>query len=354
MTRTTPMRHFVIIAAALAFGLCATDALSLEKFEFTETSDHLIGANPDISVETVAGDITYTGTDGKTATVEMTIRIRARDEAEAQQIRDEIEILIDSEDGLFDARVERPDNFHRWLRQEFGRDRRISVSFDIRGPRGAEGGLYSVSGDITVSHTKGMHVETVSGEVAIEDISGRLKVKSVSGEVEITDCAGPARVESVSGGVLVDGCGADLTAKSVSGSLDLRDVKGSVEASTVSGDITLKQVEGGVSASSVSGDLRVEHKSGDLDMRTTSGDIWARSSSADRLYARSLTGDIELAIEPAAIGQVSLKSFSGHIEADAPIVVRKHSRRRLVGTMGEGDGELKIETQSGDIVVSVL
>jgi DUF4097 and DUF4098 domain-containing protein YvlB len=344
----------VAILLTLCAGLSAPKAGSLDEYVFTDTKTFEIGSQPDVSIKTVSGDVIYTGSDTETATVQVEIIVRADDEEEAERIRDEVDIILEGGNGFLDARVERPDDFHKWLRREFGQNRSISVSFDVRGPQGAEGELSSVSGDVELENSGSMAVGTVSGNVTVNDIEGRIQANSVSGDVTVTGCTGRARAKSVSGDVRVERCGADLSVHSTSGTIEAFDIEGSVEGATVSGRLTLKGIGGEVSASTTSGDITIEHRSGDLTIETISGNIRARSTAEDHLSATSLSGTIELAVRTDAIGEVILETFSGDIETDAPVRVRKHSRRRLVGQMGDGNGKLEIETHSGDIIVSTL
>ncbi|HUU45870.1 MAG TPA: DUF4097 family beta strand repeat-containing protein [Acidobacteriota bacterium] len=349
----TPM--CVAVLLTLIAGSSVAADRSRDEYEFNDTKTFEVGANPDVSVRTISGDITYTGSDTETATVRMTIVVRADNEEEAERIRDAIDLTLDGGDGFLDLRVEYPhDDFHRWLRREFGKNCSISVNFDVRGPEDAEGELSSVSGDIELDNSGSMAVGTVSGDVTVDDVAGRLQANSVSGSVTVTGCTGRARTESVSGDILVERCGGDLSAHSTSGNVEASGIDGSVDGGTVSGRLILRDIGGEVSASTTSGDITVEHQSGDLTIETISGDVRARSMSEARLSATSLSGTIEIAVRADAIGEISLETFSGDIETDAPVKVRRQSRRRLIGRMGDGNGRLEIETHSGDIIVSSL
>ncbi|HVF88776.1 MAG TPA: DUF4097 family beta strand repeat-containing protein [Blastocatellia bacterium] len=124
---------------------------------------------------------------------------------------------------------------------------------------------------------------------------------------------------------------------SVSGNVDLFDVMGKVEASSVSGNVRVKGVTGHVSATSVSGNVDVEVNrldgSDDLEFSSVSGNVNVRMpSSLDAnvdmsSFSGDLTSDFPVEIKKKRYGsgssaharlgsgarQLSMKSVSGNV-----------------------------------------
>lgn len=124
---------------------------------------------------------------------------------------------------------------------------------------------------------------------------------------------------------------------SVSGNVDLADVTGKVEASSVSGNVRVREVSGQVSASSVSGNVEVDVNqldgSDDLQFSSVSGNVNVRMpSSLDAnvdmsTFSGGLTSDFPVEIKKKKYGsgssaqgrlgsgsrQLRMKSVSGNV-----------------------------------------
>jgi len=347
-----------LICLLISFAVicAATPSWALEEFRLNDTKTFDVGAAPDIDIETVSGDVSYTATAGTRATVDIIVVVRAKDEAEAREIRDELGIKVEGRDGLLEAAVKQRRDFTRWLEELFGKSRTVSVSFHVHGPKGATGEMSSVSGEARISGTTGsIEISSVSGDVLAEDVSARVKASSVSGSVEVTDCRGPVHAETVSGDVAVDSCSGALEAATVSGSLRATMIAGDVDASTTSGDIRLRSIKGTVAANTISGGVDVDHEGGSLDLHSVSGDLVAHSAKASgRLTLETVSGSVKVYVNSKDVGDVRLSSTSGDIQVDTGLRVQRHSRHELSGRLGDGGSELEVSTASGDILLGEL
>jgi len=351
-----PSCFMAVVWAASMVCLWVTHATAGEEFRSSETRTFEVGNTPDISMETVSGDVSYMASEGTAATVTIETTVRAKSQEEADRIRDEVKIIVDGGDGFLTARVDYPDDFQHWLKHLFGPQRSISVSFRVRGPRGADGVLTSVSGDVEVESVDGrMELRSVSGDITARQLAGALRANSTSGSIHAVDCAGPIAAQSVSGDQRLESCGSGLKAHSVSGSIAARSIKGETDVEAVSGDVTIDDAEATVTAGTISGEIRIDQRAGGFDVHTTSGDITVRSSATTSpMVARSTSGEINVTVDPTAIGDVILETSSGDIQADLAMKIRQHTRHRLVGRVGDGEHQLKITTVSGEIVLGEL
>ncbi len=147
---------------------------------------------------------------------------------------------------------------------------------------GARGAVRTQSGHAQAAGLKAeqVHVETVSGDVAVRDATGVLTVKTVSGDVEAEGVVSPA-----------------VSLVTVSGDARWRlggPFSGSFAGTTVSGDLTLAVGPGC--------DARVE-------MNTTSGALSLSAPAADLLTTeRHVTGRLA-----EGTGSVRLQSVSGDL-----------------------------------------
>jgi hypothetical protein len=104
----------------------------------------------------------------------------------------------------------------------------------------------------------------------------------------------------VSGDVVASGLRRGATVDVTSGSIRLMGLGGAVRAKTISGTIEAMGVEG------------------DLGMETVSGEISLAESSAERVYARTISGAVVCDLDNPAARDVQLNTTSGEITVRVP------------------------------------
>ncbi|MBA2239038.1 MAG: DUF4097 family beta strand repeat protein [Lysobacter sp.] len=184
-----------------------------------------------------------------------------------------------------------------------------------------------------------LNIDSVSADVDVSGVaSGSLSINSVSGDVVVAAAPSRAEIDSVSGDVR----------------LTLNSRKVSVES--VSGDVSLKgRLDGEVSAESVSGDVVVGTNGGQLRRftgSTVSGDMRIETALArgGRISLQTVSGDLDLHMPAALSTNVRGESFSGDLSAPGARINRpRHGPgSSFEHRYGSGDGDIEMETFSGD------
>lgn len=201
--------------------------------------------------------------------------------------------------------------------------------------------------------------QRASAELRIEMPAAMdLSVVGTSADIEAEGVRGEQRLKSVSGDVRTEVWGEPVTAETVSG--DVR-VEGHGEVSrarlaAVSGDLVAEALAGELDAQSVSGDVIVsDSRLSRARFETTSGDVIATVSlERDGSFeAESVSGDVELDIAGEPDAEIDVTSFSGSIDNCFGPKPERKSRyapgSELRFTAGEGRGEIRLQTLSGDI-----
>jgi DUF4097 and DUF4098 domain-containing protein YvlB len=283
-----------------------------------------IGADGELDLSNISGDIVVTRGSGTEATLNIVKSARARTAEDAKRILPLVEIVITERNGRAEVRTRYPNQDE--LRQSGLRNINVSVTFTITAPQGARLTLGSISGNVSVSDIKGdLALNSISGNVRVAGAGRITTAKSVSGAVEVTDT-------QIDGG---------LEAGSVSGSIIIRKVRARrLDIGTVSGDVVVQDAQcDRVEGHSVSGNVEF---SGTL----------ARNG---RYELNSHSGDIRIAV-PADVGfELDANSFSGSIRSDLPVTVRGRdatTRRSLRGVYGDGSAILDVTTFSGSVVIT--
>lgn len=190
---------------------------------------------------------------------------------------------------------------------------------------------------IRVPRTAELAIETVSAEVTVTGLAGRLlDVDSVSGKIRLDSSARELEVGSISGRIELSGNSERVHVDTVSGDIDSRANVETLKLETVSGNIEVKtDTYREFSASSVSGDISLRGK--------PTGDA--------RVEAETMSGDIRIDAGADLSARIEAETFSGRIRSDfGKVEEPEHGPgRSLDATVGDGSARIKIDTFSGDI-----
>jgi len=209
--------------------------------------------------------------------------------------------------------------------------------------------------DLVVEIPAGVDTELrlAVGEVEAEGVDGTLLVDTGSGEVRTRDTSGRLTVDTGSGEISVLGASGPVYLDTGSGSVQVERVRGEV--------VEVDTGSGGVRGS----DLRTE----EVLVDTGSGSIRLASVTARFVHLDTGSGSVELSLDgdveslevdtgsgsitveaPEDLGaEIELDTGSGGIEVDFPVQVRSASRDHMEGTLGDGQGDIVIDTGSGSI-----
>jgi hypothetical protein len=297
-----------------------------EQTERTTRTLH-VGANGEIDVNNISGDIMLTRGSGQDATLEIIKTARAQSPDDAKALLGLVRVDIAERGGRVEIRARYPSGDE--MRTQNRRNVSVSVQFNITAPVGARVSARSISGNVTARDLRGdLMLESTSGNVMIAN-GGRVSAaKTISGNVEVS-------------GTEIDG---GLEASSVSGNVMVRKTKARrLALSTVSGNVGIEDVDcGRVELQAVSGDLQL------LGPLSTGG----------RYDITSHSGNVRIMLSGDTGFELDANSFSGSIRSDLPLTGttsggdRGRRQRAVRGVYGDGSAVLHLTTFSGTIVVS--
>jgi DUF4097 and DUF4098 domain-containing protein YvlB len=273
-----------------------------------------VGRGATLDLSNVAGDVQVTGGPGDAIVVEAIRRPRGDDRR-----------------GTATTRVEM---------QQTGS--RVEVR-----TRGSGPGRSRDAVDFTASVPRETVVvaRSVSGRVTVAGVDGELRLESVSGQVEATRTPNLAVAKSVSGDVTVrDSAGGGApTLSSVSGTVAVAGWRGrGLDASTVSGQLRLVDVAAQrVLAKSVSGDL----------------EFGGALAAGGRYEFTAHSGDVRVRLPAGAGFDLQADTYSGPLTTDFPVALRssRHGRgstRALRTVAGDGAAQLIVRSFSGSVTIT--
>ena len=203
-------------------------------------------------------------------------------------------------------------------------------------PKGKRVSVYLGVGEAKIDNVDGeLYVDVSDASVTATRTRGRLSLDTGSGEVRVTDAQGEIMLDTGSGSVEVMNIrGPRLSMDTGSGRVRGTDVVvDEIELDTGSGSVRLAQIQSNrITLDSGSGSV-------ELDLR----------ADVESLRIDSGSGGITLGIPESLGAAIRIDTGSGGIDTDVPVQVRKTERNFLSGTIGDGKGEIVIETGSGGV-----
>lgn len=286
-----------------------------------------LGANGELSLSNIAGDIVVSKANGSDATIEIVKTARARTADEARAQLGAVTVTVTERNGRAEVKAEYPQHDQSgwgWGR----RGMNVSVAYAVSAPAGT-----------------------------------RLTINSISGNIRVSDVKGDLSVNTISGGVRLANAGRIAAAKSVSGPVEILDtqIDGAVEAQSVSGSVTLRKVTARrVDAGSVSGSVQIDDVQCDrVEAHSISGDVQYSGvlAKGGRYELKSHSGSVRIGVSGHTGFELEANSFSGSIRSDLPLTmqgdVTEGRRRRAVhGVYGDGSAVLNVTTFSGSVVIA--
>ncbi|MHC4499507.1 MAG: DUF4097 family beta strand repeat-containing protein [Planctomycetota bacterium] len=148
-----------------------------------------------------------------------------------------------------------------------------------------------------------------------------------------------------------------------------------IECSTSFGSIKVRDVRGDIRARTSFSSIKTEDTQGAVDLETSYGSVTCQNIASTDIKAESSFGGIEIFCSPATpagvsadvetsyggiefeapkgfSGAVDLETSFGSIETKLPVTVKgRISKDRIRGTIGEGDGRLRLKTSFGSITM---
>jgi len=285
-----------------------------------------LGANGELDLANVAGDITITRGTGNDVSLEVIKTARGRTDDDAKDMLQLVQVDITERAGRVDVKTRYPDSDE--MRRNGRRNINVNVVYNVTAPAGTR-----------------IRAHSISGSVIARDIKGDLSLDSVSGNVRVTNGGRIGTAKSISGNVEISETDTDgaLAASTVSGNVNLRRVKArQLEIGSISGNVVLDDVDSPrIEGQSVSGEVRF------------AGPI-QRSA---RYELTSHSGSVQVVVAGGAGFEVEATSFSGSVRSDLQLESTGaggpgRRNRSLRGVFGDGSAVLDLTTFSGNIVIS--
>jgi hypothetical protein len=208
---------------------------------------------------------------------------------------------------------------------------------------------------IYVPAGKTLRVHQAVGEVSASDVEGGLWIDTAAASVSAEGIRGSLGIDVGSGSVDVQGADGDVSVDTGSGNIDAGEIRATrVVLETGSGRVTgdgITTTHLAVSTGSGSIDLN-GIRSEEVKMDTGSGSVSiVLDSDVESLAIDTGSGGVRVGVPSMLGAEVRVETGSGEIEIDVPHEAAKHHENFFSGRIGDGRGEIKIDTGSGGVEI---
>jgi Putative adhesin len=229
-----------------------------------------------------------------------------------------------------------------------GDDRVITVRADKHGPTGAKSNTnveISHEGNRVTVHTRGIQPGLLN--------FGR-NMASVNYDITVPrDCE--VRAKAVSAGIDIHGTRARVSLQTVSGEVVLDDQGAECSVTTVSGDISGRRLASSLTVHTTSGDAQItESRLSSFNLHSVSGDfiIDTPLTRGEHYLVKTVSGDLHIRVPDGTGATVQMRSISGDVVCELPAEVIKSGRRHWQGRINGGGANLEMNSVSGDLRIS--
>lgn len=346
--------------AAPVAGLACALLLSLAGFSTAAAARYELTGS-DVSVYNLIGEVSIVAGTGSSVAVEVTL---------SGPDAGELKVETGSIDGRQTLRVVYPGD--EFVYEPMGRGSSTQLWVNDDGTFGHGHDRERGSRRIRI-HGRGNGLEA-RADIVISVPGGRsLNVNLAVGEMSATDVGANLSLDTGSAPVSADGIRGSLSIDVGSGNVDVSRVDGPLDVDTGSGGVRLRDIRsdhlsvdtgsGEVSGTGITAkDVDVDTGSGEIELVSMSAPVVNLDTGSGSVYVE-LTGDVEsLSIDTGSGGvdisvpenagaELRIETGSGGIDIDVPHESYRSRRSSFHGKIGDGEGQIVVETGSGGVRV---
>ncbi len=295
-----------------AVFMCSSQAQELNQvrdgYETVIEKSFQVSSGGELLMQRTSGDVLITGWEKNEVHVKYNLRMEVLTETEAMKMATEAAENFTQSDSRVSI-------------EGVGRRASARSKFVINVPKNFSIDVRSSSGDVEVEDVSGkFDLTTAGGEVAMYRLKGNVKFRTSGGNITLEEIQGPVRGSTSGGSIRVDNVDGETDVKTSGGDIRVRDVKKNIAVHTSGGNIALEDVLGEIEARTSGGWIRARNCKQNTRLRTSGGDI-RLSTMGGEVRANTSGGDIdgegfgnEVSVSTSG-GDIILKDVKSAVEA---------------------------------------
>lgn len=135
------------------------------------------------------------------------------------------------------------------------------------------------------------------------------------------------------------------------GAIKIKGVLGEVRVATHNGTVNVESRDGRLHAETHNGSIVAAYMGDDLTLMTHNGRVTADLKLCGTLKGSVTThnGSVEIVAGDGMSAQLTCRTHNGSIRCDVPLNKSHFWRRKLIGMIGSGEGDLEVTTHNGSV-----
>jgi len=303
------------------------------RYERRESLSAPLEAGSTFSARTHDGSIDVEGIDTTECKVEATIAGHAGTEEQAQELAERVEVKLERAGDRLEVVINRPPTSGNAY---------TSVSLRAQVPGRTSLILATDDGAVHIAGITGkINAESADGRIHAENVNGTVNLKTSDGEVVCTRAQADQLDLQTNDGRIRLG---DITAKSITAHTS----DGEISADHVRADsLTLRTSDGSIRCNGVAAQS-IESHTGDGSIHI---ECATEAPGAPTVDATTSDGSITFVAPPGLSAAIEARTNDGSIHTQLPITVQGEVKKSLHGTIGAGEGRIRLRTENGSITI---
>ena len=231
----------------------------------------------------------------------------------------------------------------------------FSADFHISVPRAMDAvRVETFGGNVAVNNIAGkVNADTAGGDMRMDAVGGPLSASTQGGNIDVGSAENEVMLRTAGGSINVKSAGGVIDAHTSGGSIDIGNGRRDVKVQTAGGNITVKNCQGTLRAATAGGSIEVGDVGGEAAMESAGGAI-RLGSARGKVLARTMAGGIRLArlskgaqartaaggievqfiFSPAGFSESTLETMVGDITVSLPEGMRLSLRAGINSASG--------------------
>ncbi|HLH06219.1 MAG TPA: DUF4097 family beta strand repeat-containing protein [Terriglobales bacterium] len=312
------------------------------------------------------GDVTITTWDQPSIKVEVSKKVRARDQNEANKIDENTHPTINTEGNVVTLNANTSGAGTGAAESDLNIYIPAKAAVDISTRRGSIT-LQDRQGDVRASTTHGdVTVTNINGSVSADMRSGSITADKITGNLQVNGQVNDTNISNVNGSVRLTGeYFGQLNLAKIAGGVTFHTSRTDLELGKLDGDLTMES--GDLRAREIAGPVRLVTKSKDIHLDGVTGDVKLENENglvevhADKLPLGTMNisnsnGDIKVAVPSKAQFDVEARAQNGEINTDFNGIKVENSgdNSQASGSNGSGGAKLQISNEHGNVDIRKL
>ena len=210
-------------------------------------------------------------------------------------------------------------------------------------PKDSSGVTYGSDVEIVVPTNVMIDINSVNGDIMVEQIEGDTNIVLVNGTITIDSSDGNIDINSVNSEITIDSS------------------DGNIDINNVNGDIMVEQIEGDTNIILENGAISIDSTGGNVEAINTNGTVTikARPNVNGIIRGETVNGSVFIQVPPDFGATVDLRVVIGAVvaafdEFDSVDIQEEESLIKITGVLNGGGGEIIGGTTTGNVTLNAL